>query len=355
MATRKALKPSQMRLSADAGVNLPPRLMRIQDLPWLECYSQQLRVENKSENTRRNYFCGLKGLIETPLPGENILSQDDYEQMTVLELAERLEPLNGRLDRWTHGLSELSSSSFNARFAAAKHMMKWLGHIWPDHLNRVRQSKKLPRTLTRRELTSVIEASRCSENPVASILVTILLDTGMRVSEVCSLNITDVDLEDASAHVIEGKGDKDRRVLFTSRTIERIQAWLPIRREIIQDGEQAFLLNSMGRRLQPRAVQRLMDDLATQAGLPKGKLTPHVLRHNFATGFLERGAELVTIQRLLGHSSIATTRVYLEISDQTLREVYHRAQASRELMEKNMAEITEVEELTPTASTVGIE
>ena len=204
----------------------------------------------------------------------------------------------------------------------------------------------------------VLEASAKSEDPVASIVVTMMLDTGLRVSEVCNLDRNDIDLEDGSARVYGGKGDKDRLVLFTRRTLERIHAWIPIREARVRDEDFAFLLNSAGRRLQPRGVQRLMDSLAQDAGLPKGKLTPHVLRHNFATGLLERGADLVTIQRLLGHSSIATTRVYLEISDQTLREVYHRAQATRETLEAAAAsseEDRELVETTPSTSSIGIE
>ena len=187
-----------------------------------------------------------------------------------------------------------------------------------------------------------------------SLVVTMMLDTGLRVSEVCELNLEDIDFDDGSARVLGGKGDKDRLVLFTARTVARWRAWIPIRTRLAPEEEQACFVNRHGRRLQPRGVQRMMDSLGQEAGLPKGKLTPHVLRHNFATGLLERGADLVTIQRLMGHATIATTRVYLEISDQTLREVYHRARSMREDMDETPIETNPVEETTPSTSSHGV-
>ena len=350
-----ARKPSQLRLQNENQVILPPRLNHLQHLPWLSCYSTQLKSENKSKNTQKSYMSALKSLIETPLPGESTILEDEFEALTIAELATRMEPLNGRIDLWTHAISELKPTSFNAKLAAARHLLKWLGHRWPEHLSRARTGKRLPRTLSRRELTMVLDAAKYSENPVASVIVTLMLDTGLRVSEVCNLNLNDIDFEDKSAKVIGGKGDKDRIVLFTNRTLERLTAWLPVRENRIKDDNEPLLINSIGRRIQPRGVQRLMDNLAVEAGLPKGKLTPHVLRHNFATGLLERGADLVSIQKLLGHSSIATTRVYLEISDQTLREVYNRAQSMRASIEQVAYESDELVENTPSTSISGIE
>ena len=352
---RRALRPSQLRLGQEDEVDLPPRLIHIQHLPWVSCYLKQLKSENKSPNTQKSYASGLRSLVETLLPRENVLTEAEYNVLTIQELAERMEPLNGRIDLWTHSLSDLKPTTYNARLAAARHLLKWLGHRWPEHISRARTGKRLPRTLTRRELSMVLEAASNSENPVASIVVTLMLDTGLRVSEVCNLNVSDVDLQDRSARVLGGKGDKDRLVLFTQRTLDRIQEWLPVREARLRNEDHALLLNSAGRRLQPRGVQRLMDSLANDSGLPKGKLTPHVLRHNFATGLLERGADLVSIQKLLGHSTIATTRVYLEISDQTLREVYHRAQATREKIEQKEHDQTELVENTPSTSVLGIE
>jgi len=129
--------------------------------------------------------------------------------------------------------------------------------------------------------------------------------------------------------------------LFTEATVNAIDAYNQIRAMIVEQHppsdahRDALILNRRGRRLTPRAVQKLMDSMADEADIPRSKLSPHTLRHNFATGLLERGVDLVSIQRLLGHSNISTTRVYLEISDQSLREIYHRAQMAQRIQQED--------------------
>ena len=317
--------------------NLPQRLARISSLPWLGCWQQQLQTEGKSENTSKSYLIGVRRLVETSLPGEIMLTREQAVAITVEELHIRIAPHTGRLDLWQQSLNQLKPSTVHARLAAAGHLLRWLGHSMPDHISRPHRGKRLPRTLNRNELEIVLRTAANWENPIANIIITILLDTGMRVSEICNLDEYDIDIEDYSARVVGGKGNKDRMVLFTDKTIRAINLWNPSREERNKHEDSALLLNNRGGRLTPRSIQKLMNVLGKQAGLPRGRLTPHVLRHNFATGLLERGADLVSIQRLLGHANISTTRVYLEIGDQTLREVYKRAQTLRDALEEKKA------------------
>ena len=120
-----------------------------------------------------------------------------------------------------HSLIDLSATTYNARLASAKHLMKWLGFQWPIHLRRAKTGKKLPRTLTKRELSNVLLTAENSEDPLASTIVIFCLETGLRVSEICEIEIDDIDFEDQSAIVRSGKGDKDRYVLFTTRGVKK--------------------------------------------------------------------------------------------------------------------------------------
>ncbi|MED5158744.1 MAG: tyrosine-type recombinase/integrase [Candidatus Thermoplasmatota archaeon] len=318
-------------LGLDGGSTLPSRLQGLAELPWFECWVQRLKTEKKSVHTIRAYTVAARTLATTALPGEEEIDWENAQTLSVLEIHGRIDPNKGRLDSWLNSIGDLKPATINARMAAASHLLLWVGHTIPDWIQRPNRSKSLPRTLGRNELTRVRAAATRSEDPLTQPVVTILLDTGLRVSELCGLDLDDMDLEDKSALVIGGKGEKDRTVLFTQATVDAVEAWMPIRNtraETCQDEDEkrSLMLSSRGRRINPRSVQKLVDRLADAADIPRSRLSPHTLRHTFATGLLERGADLVTIQRLLGHASIATTRVYLEIGDQTLREIYHRAQ-----------------------------
>ena len=133
-ATTKGAEAKPLRL-AEEQLSLPARLTHLRHLPWLECYQRQLQTENKSENTQKSYFYGLRPLIETVLPGEDVLSEEAYENLTIETLAERMEPMGGRLDLWAHSIAGLRPTTYNARLAAARHLIAWLGLRWPDHLS----------------------------------------------------------------------------------------------------------------------------------------------------------------------------------------------------------------------------
>ncbi len=327
-------------------------------MPWFDCWVRRLRTEKKSAHTIRAYTVAARTFSTTALPGEPELGWESVKALSVLEFHSRVDPNRGRLDAWLNSISELKPATVNARIAAASHFLQWIGHAVPDWVQRPNRSRSLPRTLGRNELRRVRSAASQSEDPLAQPVVTILLDTGLRVSELCGLDTDDVDMEDMSALVIGGKGERDRTVLFTQATVKAIDGWTPIRNNRMEicdreEDRRSLMLSSRGRRINPRSVQKLMDRLADAADIPRSRLSPHTLRHTFATGLLERGADLVTIQRLLGHASIATTRVYLEIGDQTLREIYHRAQREVPAIGgPDEVEVIEAEETVPSVSEV---
>jgi len=318
--------------------NLPQRLQRLALLPWFDCWLQQLRTEKKSEHTIRAYIVAAKTFTVTSLPDEKNESWDIIKELRVSELFTRINPNNGRIDSWLNTIGNLRPATINARIAAITHLLKWLGYTIPEWIQRPARSRSLPRTLGKSDLKKVRLAATRSEDPIAFPIITMILDTGLRCSEICNLDLDDVDLDDLSALVIGGKGEKDRTVLFTNATSNALEAWEPIRNArlkscIRKDDQRSLFFSSRSRRLNPRSVQKLLDRIADASDIPRTRLSPHVLRHSFATGLLERGADLVTIQRLLGHANISTTRVYLEIGDQTLREIYHRAQSSPSIAE----------------------
>lgn len=155
-----------------------------------------------------------------------------------------------------------------------------------------------------------------------------LFSTGLRVSELCSLNQYDIDLKRGEFSV-RGKGSKLRLVFLSEQAKTAIASYLDKR----QDADEALFIRVprnerfekyAGLRLTPRSVQRIIKKYAVAAGIIGKKISPHSLRHSFATDLLRNGADIRSVQALLGHSSVTTTQIYTHVTDKQLREVHKR-------------------------------
>lgn len=156
-------------------------------------------------------------------------------------------------------------------------------------------------------------------------ILELLFSTGLRISELTSLSIDDVDLS-RDEFSVRGKGDKIRVVFLSDEAKKAIKGYLKGRKDMsdalfVQYGKNAK--NAKDLRLSPRAVQRMLKHYAAKAGITR-KVTPHVIRHSFATDLLQNGADLRSVQALLGHANIATTQVYTHVTDKHLREVHKK-------------------------------
>lgn len=185
------------------------------------------------------------------------------------------------------------------------------------------------------DLISPEELSRLMKGPSGNSLsalrdraiMELLFSTGLRVSELCALD-RDLDLN-RDEFSVRGKGDKVRVVFLSTEAKKAVRAYTDKRGDI----EEALFINmgkgfakgndKTGGRLTPRSVERIIKTYATKAGITK-KVTPHVIRHSFATDLLENGADLRSVQALLGHANITTTQVYTHVTDSHLRDI-HRA------------------------------
>src|SRR5262249_6566997 len=193
-----------------------------------------------------------------------------------------------------------------------------------DGLRGPRQDKKLPHFLSEDALTRLLEAPP-ADTPLGlrdrAILET-LYSAGLRVSELTGLNRGDLDLDSGLA-TVRGKGKRERLALLGPHALQALHAWLAVRPESVR-GKDAVFLNKNGTRLTTRSIARLLAKYLAQAGLDP-RTSPHSLRHSFATHLLDRGADIRSVQELLGHRSLATTQIYTHVTTNRLRDSYHQA------------------------------
>jgi len=229
----------------------------------------------------------------------------------------------------------LAPTSLRRRAAAIKGFYRFAfgeGVIDKDvaaHLDLPRMPRLLPETLTQAETERLLDAP-APDALLDRAILELLYAAGLRVSEALRLDLEDISLDGAFVRVI-GKGDRERLVPVGELALDALRAWLVGPRAALVAGHHVtpvrggpLFLGRSGRRLARQQAWTTVKRAAAAAGL-SGRVSPHTLRHSFATHLLEGGADLRIVQELLGHASISTTQLYTHVTGERIREVYARA------------------------------
>lgn len=224
----------------------------------------------------------------------------------------------------------LSAKSIQRGLSAARSFYRYLlreGRVKQNPFAAIaslRAARRLPRTLSADQAVRFVEID--GTDPLAvrdRAMIELLYSSGLRLSELVTLNVTDLDLQDALVRVI-GKGAKARIIPVGRAACTALSGWLGCRAQFERDGETAVFTGRNGRRLSGRAVQLRLRYWSRRQGLDQA-VHPHMLRHSFASHLLESSGDLRAVQELLGHADISTTQIYTHLDFQHLAKVYDQA------------------------------
>ncbi|MBT3339419.1 MAG: tyrosine recombinase XerC [Planctomycetes bacterium] len=257
------------------------------------------------------------------------VSTDEQSQQP-LPQASSIRPARLRLFLGELAQRGLAGPSLTRHLSSLRSFFRWMedrGHIESSPataLRGPRPKRKLPRFLEEDEVDELLAAPspEDAEGLRDRALLEVLYSTGCRVSELVAINEFDLDARRGLVR-LQGKGRKERLGMLGSpaiRALEDYQASKAIRKL----DREALFLNRFGNRLTDRSVRRVIEKCLLRAGIAQ-TCTPHTLRHSFATHLLRRGADLRTVQELLGHASLGSTQIYTHVSLEGLRELYKQA------------------------------
>lgn len=262
----------------------------------LEEFANYLGILGRSSNTARAYVGGARDFLQHTKKDLDELSESD-----VFEYLVYLKEKRG-----------LASVSLNQRRAALRMFFDdILGKpLSKKVLKFAKRPKRLPETLTTSEVTDLLKATESFKHQ--TILMT-MYSAGLRVGEAIRLRPLDIDSKSMQIHIRGAKGQKDRQVMLSEKLLVQLRRYWKIHRP----KGWLFPSNRSERHVDSRTVQKAFKQAALKAGIRKA-ITPHCLRHSFATHMLEAGVGLPYIQQLLGHSSIKTTMVYLKVAPKSV-------------------------------------
>lgn len=283
-------------------------------------YIHFIQVERQlSKNTLASYQRDLESYLENILHEQGLHNLNEVERSHILHHLETLSS-NGNSSR-TIARHISSIRSFHQFLLREKVTDK----DPTIHLEMPKIEQKLPRVLSIEEVESLIAApNRQKPQGVRDIaMLELLYASGMRISECIGLNIEDIHLTMGFVRVF-GKGGKERIIPLGKSAIKACDDYLQNARDKLQGNYPktgALFINQRGKRLTRQGCWKLLKEHATKANIKK-EITPHTLRHSFATHLIENGADLRAVQEMLGHADISTTQIYTHISKTRLSEVY---------------------------------
>lgn len=226
----------------------------------------------------------------------------------------------------TYGLSPVTRARKLASLRSFARYLRRTGRIETDPTEALEapiRRRTLPKALTQVQTETMLEAPVPTHAPLRDrALLELAYASGLRASELVSINVGDIEFNEQMIKV-QGKGNKERLVVFGDACARAINEYLEKGRQA-KPGVPALFTNRLGTRLSSRSVQTIVKNWAVSVGLP-GDTSPHTLRHSFATHLLDGGADLKTVQQLLGHENLSTTQIYTHVSIERLREAVEKA------------------------------
>ncbi len=284
---------------------------------WTIRFLQFLETEkNASTHTVKNYDVDLREFVQ-------VLNGKDLREVTYLDVRSFLAWLTSR---------KYSKNSISRKLACIRSFFKYMVREGGAPANPAvevstpKREKQLPKFLDVKEVTHLLEApsSNTWEEKRDKAILETMYSSGLRVSELVGLNREDVDFFSGLVRV-RGKGKKERMVPLGQVALNAIEDFLKVPApKIIGTSVNALFQNRLGGRLTDRSVRRMILKYSRRLMIQK-RVSPHMLRHSFATHLLDRGADLRSVQELLGHENLSTTQIYTHVTTKRLREVYDAA------------------------------
>lgn len=279
---------------------------------YIEEFIDYLRFEKKySENTISSY--------KRDLNKTNTYIKKDFAKLNKKDIQNYIQ----KISKSKNASSVSRSISTLKSFYKFLELNKYTNKTPLTTITNPKTVKKLPKILSEEEIEKLLDINLKTDFDYRNkAMLELMYSSGLRVSEIINLNVNDIDLSNASVRIF-GKGSKERIIPLNDYAIDALNNYiLTHRRSLFKHGESNYLfLNNHGNKMTRQGFFKILKKIAKEKGI-KSELSPHTLRHSFATHLLKHGADLRSIQELLGHSDISTTQIYTHITSERLQKNY---------------------------------